>query len=254
MPVSVHRVQPVVLQLVCSDLVRQADAPPLLRHVDDGSRVLVDVVECHVQLLLAVTPLRAQYLRREALIVYPHNHSLLPPQVPAHHHHRLHLRPLQHPLAVPCNYLSSPVPVGAQTEHPAVSGHVALSDELSLALGVVLVPEALPLARAHRLDGHAQLQVSRVDPRAGAAGHSHGSCDMVVEGGAMGRRGLRTSFHVYCWERAGEASRVLEPEGGDEEEHHVERHVEPAVGREGSASFLAAGACLFPHNLPRFSS
>ena len=66
-----------VLQLVGADLVHEADAAPLLAHVEDDAAALGgDARHGGVQLLAAVAAPRAEHVAREALGVHAHERRL----------------------------------------------------------------------------------------------------------------------------------------------------------------------------------
>mmetsp|Transcript_25066 Transcript_25066/g.48774 ORF Transcript_25066/g.48774 Transcript_25066/m.48774 type:complete len:216 (-) Transcript_25066:183-830(-) len=112
-PISIHRIQPLILQVVRRHLVRQADAPALLREVDDGPPLLLHHIHRHLELLPAVTSPRPHNLRGEALVMHTHEHVLLHRVAldALVQHHRLHIHPLEHLLAVACHTLGALVPV-----------------------------------------------------------------------------------------------------------------------------------------------
>mmetsp|Transcript_8671 Transcript_8671/g.20432 ORF Transcript_8671/g.20432 Transcript_8671/m.20432 type:complete len:240 (+) Transcript_8671:2452-3171(+) len=77
MDVGVDRVHSHILKGVGSDLIGQADATALLLQVNDGTPILLDVVQGHFQLLLAVASLASEHLAGKALIVNANWHRRL---------------------------------------------------------------------------------------------------------------------------------------------------------------------------------
>jgi len=83
--VRVDRVEAVILQVVRRDLVDDADAPSLLGEVqEDALRRPADSLQCGVQLLAAVAPLRAEYIAGHAFGMQAHEDVLLP-RDPSYH-------------------------------------------------------------------------------------------------------------------------------------------------------------------------
>ena len=75
--VGLDGVEPLVLEVVGPDLLDQADAPPLLRQVDQGADPLVaDHRQGHVELVAAVAAQRVEQVAGEARRVEPDQRGL----------------------------------------------------------------------------------------------------------------------------------------------------------------------------------
>ena len=83
--VRLDRVEPLLLQLVRLELVQQADAASLLRHVEEDAALLGgDTPQREVELLAAVAAQRVEDVARETLGVHAHEHVLGAVDVAAH--------------------------------------------------------------------------------------------------------------------------------------------------------------------------
>ena len=82
--VRLDRVQALVLEVVGAELVHEADAPPLLAHVDDDAApLLVDPLQGRLELVAAVAAQRPEDVAGQALGVDADEDVLLPGDVPS---------------------------------------------------------------------------------------------------------------------------------------------------------------------------
>mmetsp|Transcript_8418 Transcript_8418/g.24277 ORF Transcript_8418/g.24277 Transcript_8418/m.24277 type:complete len:228 (+) Transcript_8418:388-1071(+) len=75
-PICVDRVATSILHGVCCNFIRQTNPSSFLLKVYDGPAVFTDVFHGQLQLLFAIAPLAAEYLRRHALVVHTNRHAL----------------------------------------------------------------------------------------------------------------------------------------------------------------------------------
>mmetsp|Transcript_33220 Transcript_33220/g.87786 ORF Transcript_33220/g.87786 Transcript_33220/m.87786 type:complete len:319 (+) Transcript_33220:1052-2008(+) len=145
--VGVHRVETRVLQTVRRDLVRQADAAPLLLQVNDNPPPrLAEQPHRILELLLAVAPRRTQHLRRHALVMHPHHH-VVARHVARDHHRRLVDGAIQSARAV-----------GPQLEVAELRRQLALPHEIQLGFPIPRLAALLVDAGAHMPEHHGLLQ------------------------------------------------------------------------------------------------
>mmetsp|Transcript_4391 Transcript_4391/g.11349 ORF Transcript_4391/g.11349 Transcript_4391/m.11349 type:complete len:214 (-) Transcript_4391:160-801(-) len=125
--------------MVRCHLIRQPDAPALLREVDDGAPLLLHQFHGHLELLATVAPPRPHDLRREALVVHPHENIFLHGAAldALVQHHRLHVDPLEHLLPIAHDTFGALVPVGPHAEQAPLGRHLAVGYANSRTLGIL---------------------------------------------------------------------------------------------------------------------
>ena len=88
--IGLHRVEPLILQLVGPDLLHEADAPPLLRQIDKHpSALAADHFQGQVELIATVAAEAVEQIACKAGGVQPHQRIAGGGDIPHHQHQRL---------------------------------------------------------------------------------------------------------------------------------------------------------------------